>query len=193
MNPHGHHVVGVDAGTTDLAGADRLLHTLAAGLALPGGTFGCTHPYREGRPHLALSLAVPTRRAAIAVWEELARHPYGVVLGARRHGPADLVAGAAHAAAEHTARTAGRAVLFPGVDALTGTLTVGALLAASAVELVAVLGAPGAPDPRQPVATRDHVRPEWRDGRLVLATMPAAGGVLVPFEVPDPTPCCADH
>ncbi|MEU7298253.1 hypothetical protein AB0A76_34535 [Streptomyces exfoliatus] len=30
-------------------------------------------------------------------------------------------------------------------------------------------------------------------GELVLAAMPAAGGVLVPFEMPDPTPSCADH
>lgn len=41
--------------------------------------------------------------------------------------------------------------------------------------------------------TRDHVRPQWQDGELVLTLMPAVGGVLVPFEVPDPTPCCADH
>ncbi|MET9890151.1 hypothetical protein ABZZ47_08010 [Streptomyces sp. NPDC006465] len=121
----------------------------------------------------------------------------GVVLGVafdgERHGPADLAAGAAHAAAEHTARTAGRAVLYPGAEALTGTVTVARLLEVSAVDRIAVLGAPeGVPADRQ-LVTRDHVRPEWRDGRLVLAAMPAAGGTLVPFEVPDPTPCCADH
>ncbi|MFE9727753.1 hypothetical protein ACFYQ5_30350 [Streptomyces sp. NPDC005794] len=43
------------------------------------------------------------------------------------------------------------------------------------------------------MVTREFVRPQWRDGELVLAAMPAVGGTLVPFEVPDPTPCCADH
>ncbi|MET9898807.1 hypothetical protein [Streptomyces sp. NPDC006446] len=117
----------------------------------------------------------------------------GVAFGGERHGPDDLAAGAAHAAAEHTARTGGRAVLYPGAEALTGTVTVTRLLEVSAVDRIAVLGAPeGVPTERR-LVTRDHVRPEWRDGRLVLAAMPAAGGTLVPFEVPDPTPCCADH
>jgi hypothetical protein len=44
-----------------------------------------------------------------------------------------------------------------------------------------------------PVHTQDHVRPEWREGQLVLALVPAAGNTLAPFEVPNPTPCCADH
>ena len=42
-------------------------------------------------------------------------------------------------------------------------------------------------------ALQIHVHPQWQDGELVLTLMPAVGGVLVPFEVPDPTPCCADH
>ncbi|MFH9859608.1 hypothetical protein [Streptomyces sp. NPDC017202] len=41
--------------------------------------------------------------------------------------------------------------------------------------------------------TNDHVRPQRQDGEPVLAAMPAAGGTLVPFEVPEPTPCRADH
>ncbi|HXA57584.1 MAG TPA: hypothetical protein VNW94_00320, partial [Streptosporangiaceae bacterium] len=43
------------------------------------------------------------------------------------------------------------------------------------------------------VDTRDHVRPEWRHGRLTLLTMPAGPGLFAPYEVPNPTPCCADH
>jgi hypothetical protein len=117
----------------------------------------------------------------------------GVAFGGDRHGPDELAAGAAHAAAEHRARTGGRAVLYPGVDALTGALTVARLLEVSAVDQVAVLGSPEGAAMEARLVTRDHVRPEWRDGRLVLAAMPAAGGTLVPFEVPDPTPCCADH
>ena len=57
------------------------------------------------------------------------------------------------------------------------------------------MGLPGRPeaDPAQLVDTRDFVRPHWIDGVLTLVTMPAAGDRLAPFEVPNPTPCCADH
>lgn len=72
-------------------------------------------------------------------------------------------------------------------------MTVARLLTVSAVERIVVLGAPDGPDPDQRIVTRDHVRPEWREGRLTLAAMLTVGGTLVPFEVPDPTPCCADH
>ncbi|MFI0962697.1 hypothetical protein ACH4S8_15030 [Streptomyces sp. NPDC021080] len=117
----------------------------------------------------------------------------GVALGDDRHGPGELAAGAARAAAEHGARAGGRAVLYPGAAAVTGVLTVARLLQVSAVDRVAVLGSPEAAPPEAELVTRGHVRPEWREGRLVLTAMPAAGGTLVPFEVPDPTPCCADH
>ncbi|WP_307678107.1 hypothetical protein [Streptomyces sp. V4I2] len=43
------------------------------------------------------------------------------------------------------------------------------------------------------MVTWDHVRPQWQQGELVLTAMAAVGGTLVPFEVPAPTPCCADH
>jgi hypothetical protein len=75
---------------------------------------------------------------------------------------------------------------------LTGTVTVRDLLANSAIERVTVLGG-GPAEPGQAVVTRDFVRPQWMDGVLTLVTTPAAGGRLAPFEVPNPTPCCADH
>jgi hypothetical protein len=154
---------------------------------------GCTHHVREGRRHTALSFSAPSERAARAAWRALTEREFGAALGAERHGPDELAAGAAHAAAEHLARTGGRAVRYAGADALTGTVTVARLLSVSAIERIVVLGTPDGPDPDQRIVTRDHVRPEWREGRLTLAAMPAAGGTLVPFEVPDPTPCCADH
>ena len=86
----------------------------------------------------------------------------------------------------------GRAVVFPGVDDLVGTLTVGEVKAVSAIDRVEVLGS-GVADDEAVLDTRDFVRPEFRGGRLVLVTTPAAGGVLVPFETQHPTPCCADH
>jgi hypothetical protein len=47
--------------------------------------------------------------------------------------------------------------------------------------------------PATEILTRDFVRPQWLDGRLTLITTPAAGDRIAPFEVPNPTPCCADH
>ncbi|MFI5933023.1 hypothetical protein [Actinoplanes sp. NPDC051494] len=86
----------------------------------------------------------------------------------------------------------GRAVVFPGSRHLLGDLTVGEILDRSAIEQVRVLGGATA-DRTATVRTNDYVRPQWTDGSLVLTVLPAAGGVLVPFETRDPTPCCADH
>ncbi|MFD4555052.1 hypothetical protein ACFWP5_12140 [Streptomyces sp. NPDC058469] len=115
----------------------------------------------------------------------------GAALGDRGHGPAEA---AALAAAEHAARRSGRAVLYAGVERLTGTVTVADLLESTAIDQLTLVGAPlTTPDPTTPILTQDHVRPEWREGRLVLALVPAVGNTLAPFEVPNPTPCCADH
>ncbi len=97
-----------------------------------------------------------------------------------------------HVAVTLDAAAGGRAVRFPGVDALVGTLTVAQVLAASAIQRIEILGGEPA-DPAALLDTRDHVRPQWRDGELVLTVMPAAGGRLVPFETRHPTPCCAAH
>ena len=43
-----------------------------------------------------------------------------------------------------------------------------------------------------PIDTQDFVRPRLQDGRLVLTVQPGMDG-YVPFEQPNPTPCCADH
>ncbi|MFF1682958.1 hypothetical protein ACFVYG_43860 [Streptomyces sp. NPDC058256] len=167
------YVIGVDTHLSALPEADHLLRALAAELALPEGSFGCTHLVRGDRRRVALSFAVPSGAVLDAVREWLTAKGYEV--------------------SPEAPDAVGRAVLYPGVAELTDTLTVADLLSASAIDRVAVLGTPGEPAPDQPLVTRDHVRPEWRDGELVLAAMPAAGGTLVPFEVPDPTPCCADH
>jgi hypothetical protein len=97
-----------------------------------------------------------------------------------------------HVAVALGAVPGGRAVIFPGSDRLTGVLPVGSALAWSAIDRIEVLGA-GPADPDTLLDTGDFVRPQWRDGELVLVAMPAAGGRLVPFETRNPTPCCADH
>jgi hypothetical protein len=91
-----------------------------------------------------------------------------------------------------SAGRSGRAVRFPGAERLTGELVVGEILRRSSISRVEVLGS-GPADPATVVETGDFVRPQFRDGELVLVATPAAGGRLVPFERRDPTPCCADH
>jgi hypothetical protein len=190
-----HPVIGVDAGTTTLREADHLIRDLTTTLGLPPGTVACTHLIRtEGRRGTAVSFALPeVDESAEEIWHRLTEMEgveMGAALGDRRHGPSEA---AVLAAAEHTTRRSGRAVLYTGVERLTGTVTVAELLE-TAIDQLTVVGAPLAtPDPTTPVLTQDHVRPEWHEGRLVLALVPAVGNTLAPFEVPNPTPCCADH
>jgi hypothetical protein len=181
-----HPVIGVDAGTATLREADHLIRDLTTTLALPPGTVACTHLIRtDTRRGTAVSLALPDGESAKEAWRRLTE--MGAPLGDRE--------AAALAAAEHTARRSGRAVLFPGAELLTGTIPLSDLLELTAIDRVIVVGATSGatPDPVTPVQTQDHIRPEWRDGQLVLALVPAAGNTLAPFEVPNPTPCCADH
>ncbi|MGP3913479.1 hypothetical protein [Nonomuraea sp. 10N515B] len=193
-------ILGFDAGSRTLQQAERLLHTVAQALGLPGDAIGCTHfvpaDAAGGDPHVACSLAVPQSAAAsvaVSGSESVAGVPADVswVPGEHRAGP--LAAGAALAAAEHEARRGGRVAAYPGRDLLTGTVRVGELLGRSAIERVVVLASPDPPGDDVQVVTADHVRPVWRDGLMTLLAMPAAGGRIAPAEVPNPTPCCADH
>jgi hypothetical protein len=154
---------------------DREAEHWLGSLDLPAGVEACTHLTRTPYPHVAVSVAVPD--------------------GARLALPpvaAGLAAAAGESAAAHAAGRSGRAVLFRGVGFLLGTVTVADVLAHTAIGRVTILGG-GAADPDRPLVTRDFVRPQWTNGVLTLVTMPAIDGQLVPFEVPDPTPCCADH
>ncbi|HEV7907684.1 MAG TPA: hypothetical protein VGP03_06060 [Pseudonocardiaceae bacterium] len=185
---------GVDAGSPSLREADHLIHELVDRLGLPAGTVACTHLIRTGRPHVAISFDVPGGSWRDAVAEFAVERSAGAALDDRRTGPDDLASAAAVAAAEHASRTGGRAVVYPGVDGLTGTVAVADVLSSSAVgRLVMLGGQAGEATGHDLLVTRDHVRPEWRDGVLTLATMPTGAGSVTPFEVPDPTPCCVDH
>ncbi len=159
---------GLDRGDTDVAAAEHWVRELVAGI---DGVVACTHLVRVPTPHVAVSVAAP--RGALAV-------------------PA-ATGGALVAREEHAGRTGGRAVVFPGVQRLVGRVTVGDVLAWSAIERVSVLGGGPTPDPAMELDTRDFVRPQWMDGRLTLVAMPAPGGRIAPFELPNPIPCCADH
>jgi hypothetical protein len=94
--------------------------------------------------------------------------------------------------ASHSAGRSGRAFVFPGMASLDRIVTVATLLSTSAVDDVITLGgAPARPSDR--IDTQNHLRPEFGAGRLVLRARPSVGAGLVPFEQPNPTPCCASH
>ncbi|MBB2941999.1 hypothetical protein FB565_001703 [Actinoplanes lutulentus] len=132
----------------------------------PAPVLACTHLVAAPFPHVAISL-----------------------LTALSYANSDGLDAAAQAAASGQF---GRAVRFPGVERLTGELTVSEILQRSSISRVEVLGS-GLADRDTVVDTGDFVRPQFRGGELVLVTTPAAGGRLIPFERRDPTPCCADH
>jgi hypothetical protein len=132
----------------------------------PAPALACTHLVRVPFPHVAISVLSPTAFSTSPELQEAA----------------ELAASG----------ESGRAVLFPGVAHLVGALSVAEVLALSAIDRVEVLGGE-TPDPSAPLDTGGFVRPQWRDGELVLTTVPAVGGRLVPFETRNPTPCCSSH
>jgi hypothetical protein len=163
-------IQGLDLGHADVTEAEHWLRETAAGLGPCADLFACTHLVHGERPRVALSVSVALT-PAVAVDPEVA----------------------ARVAVLHESRQGGRAVIYPGVAALTGTLPVADVLALSAIEEVRLLGGSPLPHAETLLETRDFVRPQWQNGRLVLMAMPAPGGRIAPFEVPNPTPCCAFH
>jgi hypothetical protein len=115
------------------------------------------------------------------------------VLGVRDFdGPSELRDGLEEAVAAHRSRTVGRVVVFPGDHVLLGTVSVADVTLWSDIDRVELVTG-GPVDAGIPLVTRDFLRPRWDAGALVLHVQPAAGGTVVPFETPSPTPCCADH
>ena len=131
----------------------------------------CTH-FRSATDHR------PPRVAVTAAVDDR-----GVV--DREPGLEDLLA-------DHVTGRSGRAFVVPGVEALDRIVTAGTLVSTTRVDDVIALGGAAVPDSAR-IDTQDHVRPEFIAGRLVLRVRPALGDLLVPFEQPHPTPCCADH
>ncbi len=168
-------VVGIDLLTPTVPEADHLARTLLDAwgptvITVATHLCACTAPQ-----HVALSVE-------LAGGEDVA--------SLRASTGPDAGAGGGVAAAAHLARTSGRAVHYPGIERLLGTVTVADAL--QAVDRVVLLGG-AEPAPGTLLVTRDFVRPVFTDGRLVLTVDPAVGGTVVPFETPNPTPCCRDH
>ena len=195
-------VAGVVLGTTIERHTDSVVGDLVDRLSPSMSTTDvmvATHWIPVGdRQRSCLSVQLPSGDVALAWRTLLAALPSGVdtalacCLGERHTGPDDLWDAAGAAAHAHAVRSSGRAVHFPGASSLVGTMSVREMLVASSIDQVRVLAA-GEADPDMLVITRDHVRPLWSRGQLVLFTQPAAGETLVPFESPNPTPCCAAH
>lgn len=185
-------IFGIDGGSSDVRAAEHLLAEIITILGADAVLVGCTHLTRTGGPHVALSVELSGAPAG-------GRFPPGLCIarpdsggGVVAEAASAAQAAAAEAATAHQSRTSGRAVRFPGQQRLLGVLPVGELLAVSAIDRVVVLaGHP--PGPATLIDTRGFVRPLWQDGRLTLHTMHAANGMLAPFEVEHPTPCCAEH
>jgi hypothetical protein len=132
----------------------------------PAPVLACTHLVQEPFRHVAISLTT----------------------SAFLETSPDLAPGAAAALDGKS----GRAVIYPGWDNLVGSIPVGSVVEISAIDRVEVLGGESFSD-TETLETQDFVRPQFRDGELVLTIVPAVGGVMRPFEVPNPTPCCANH
>lgn len=160
----------------------------AAGITHPEGV-SLGHRELADADHWILSLAPAPSLACTHLVQEPFRHVAISLVTVGTFQTSDELAPAAAAA---LSGKFGRAVIFPGSVSLVGTLTVGEILALSAIDKIEVLGSGPAED-SQPVDTCGFVRPQYRFGELVLTTTPAAGGMLVPFETRDPTPCCANH
>ncbi|MGY1737569.1 hypothetical protein [Geodermatophilus sp. SYSU D00684] len=98
---------------------------------------------------------------------------------------------AAGVARAHRDRASGRLVRFPGQEDLPDRFPLAELTARCAIEAVDLLGVADAPG--LVLRTRGHVRPEYRDGVLVLTVNAWDDREVCPFESPTPRACCSDH
>jgi hypothetical protein len=188
--------IGLDRGDADVAAAEHLAAEII-------GTFGlavsaaCTHLIRAPYGHVAASLEVPrdlTDRERASLLAEAAAGRIAISIDSddlEFAGPDDLLPGALDAGAAHHDATSGRAFRFAGEADLRGRMPVAELVARSAIERVEDLAGPVGAGTL--VTTRDHVRPVYRGGMLVLLTTPRADGSVQPFESPTPHECCGDH
>jgi hypothetical protein len=193
-------IIAIDANSRDAVEAEHLLHELLGPLpsAVSAPVVACTHVVSGGdRPHLAVSISSTTdlsdhvrawcadRAVGSAITHPGASEP-------ELAGPSELVRGAYLAAVECALSTTGRLVRWPGRAQAQGILTAADLRDRCGIDDVEALGnLPVEDDSR--IDTRNFIRPIRRAGRVVLQVQPAAGGVLIPFELEHQQSCCADH
>jgi hypothetical protein len=177
-------VIGIDGGWPDVVSAEHALTAVVDALGPDAVQLACTHLTRIGGARVVLSLDLLHTAT-------LERLPDAYTPVAAPTGD-DPTSAAAVAAVAHREHRSGRAVRYPGQERLNGVLTAAEIVERSAIERVVAVLAPPV-EAAAAVDTRGFVRPEWLDGLLTLRVATAPGGRLAPFEVPNPTPCCADH
>jgi len=201
-------VLGVATGHRDTSTVEELLDDLIAA-GLPPGAVLCTHLVRctdlrpeeiaaGAGPQVAVSVDVPGPVGAAAAAAVAAAFDGTVLQVLLLAGDAVAVSTTEAPSAarlpvtEALTGTGGRAVLFPGSTRLPGRVTVAEVLDCTAIDTVRGVGGVTVTG-SDTIWTRDFLRPVYTRGRLVLEVQTAAGGVLVGFEDPSPTACCAAH
>jgi len=188
-----HSVLAFDTQLTTLAETVHSLLGLGSAVSLPEDVTVCTHMVRDsGVPHYGYSIAfssAPTPRLLQELCNHFAPWPYDY----SDHPHAESLSLALTiVAAQAWSGDGGRAVHFPGWTRFRGELSIGEVLSDTMIDRVDALGGTS-PQTSDVLHTRDFVRPLFRNGELVLPVMPAGPGGFAPFEVPNPTPCCAVH
>jgi len=192
-------IAGLDVMAMSEPAAEHVLTEVLAALRPVGGDQITTATHRVQvfqTPHVAMSIAVSSMAGQPWIFQLLQGMlgndaPMAVWTDGTGVGPPELQVSARQAATAHRDRASGRVVQFPGSHTLTGTVPFDEVLA-TAIDRMEPLGG-DQPAPNSLLITRDFVRPRWQRGELVLHVQPAVGGTWVPFETPNPTPCCAVH
>ena len=196
-------VVAVDAGTQDRDSTEDALLAFVALLGAPV-SLACTHVVTEPAPHWAFTLVLAgtagpadTTQAGPAVLAAASSISGASLLVVHEDGSTVSAGGpawreGAQAAAGQLLSGNGRVVLFPGQDELPGTVAVDDVTRLTPI--TQVIGIAGTPTAGRVLHTRGYVRPQLVDGRLLLHVRPYLDDDgVAPFEVPQPTPCCATH
>jgi hypothetical protein len=193
--PQRRAVLGISALHPQRADCEHLLtRVLAAGASV----VACTHLVSSPWRHEALSIEAHPRDllALVPVVRGLGDQVAAVLLDGENtvtaHGEEARRPGAREAAIAHRDRSGGRAVLFPGVELLTGDVPVAEVVTTTAISRIVSMH--GEFDPDAVLVTGGYVRPVFEGGELVLHVGHDDPRRLVPWEVRTPTPCCGeDH
>lgn len=191
--------VGLDRGDADQSNLEQRVLGVLETFAAPA-THVCTLLVREGPAHHAASLALdlgPAADGALGHATVLSRvaAAFGgalVALGGQGEpvlelGEESLRPGARAAAGALRDGSGGRAIRFPGQEALVGHVRVGDVPALSAIASLSAIGTTLTDD--RILDTRDHVRPAFADGALQLMVVPAVGGTVIPHDRPRAHEC----
>lgn len=174
---------------------ERLEHDLhEARVPLEAALLACTHVVDRRGPRLAATLRMGqvSAEAIEALESECLDRQFSAVMSAasllREVGPRDGCLWARTAIELARAGREGRAIRFRGQSSLTGVRSVAEILARSEIQRVEGLGEPV--EPGSIVVTREHLRPIFANGELVLYVTPLTGGRFQPFESAAPYRCC---